>query len=60
MRYAVKVIWDNGEEELLKSGNTIASFASKRRAQEIADFMKAGMDEVQSINVVRYPKERKP
>jgi len=53
--YAIKVIWDDGEEELLCKGITDepARFATRRKAQEMAEFMKVGMDEVQSVNVVQ-------
>jgi len=58
MAYAVKVIWNNGKEELVQLGcrnSQPAIFPSKRRAQEQADFLKMGIsDEVQSINVVKY------
>jgi len=59
MTFAIKVIWNNGEEELLKQGlsSTVASFNSQQDAKEWADFMKMGMDaaEIQSINIIPYP-----
>lgn len=57
-RFAIKVIWLNGEEELLKTGHSgrVADFPSRDRAEAQRDFMLEGMaDEVQSINVVPYP-----
>lgn len=56
MRYAVKVIWKDGEEEYLKAGTRVAIFSAKSRAEEQAEFMRMGMDDVQSINVVQAPK----
>lgn len=58
MRYAVLVVWTNGDEEYVCKGvnsEKVASFTSKRDAQEMADFMHVGMDKVQSISVVKYP-----
>ena len=59
-RYAILVIWENGEEEYLKEGLVnIAKFSSRQRAQEQKDFMLMGMeDEVQSINVVPFPRKQ--
>lgn len=54
-RFAVLVVWKDGEEEYVKQGlsNRVAVFPSRRRAQEMRDFMLEGMsDEVQSINIV--------
>lgn len=56
--YAIKVIWTNGEEELLKKWptNRPARFSSIKKAVEQANFMLMGMDaeEYQSINVVPW------
>ena len=58
MAYAVKVIWHNGDEELVHLGcrhSRPAIFPTKRQAQDQADFLKIGIGEdVQSINVVKY------
>lgn len=60
-RWAVLVIWPDGEQEYARVGATpggpIATF-SKREAKARADFLRAGLeeDEVQSVNVVREPK----
>lgn len=60
-RFAIKVIWADGEEEYLKLGQstTPASYTSQQRAKEQIEFMRMGMDdgECQSINVVPYPRE---
>lgn len=55
MSYHIKVVWKDGEEELLKQGmgDQVAVFRSYRAAQEQAEFMRMGMDDVQSVNVVR-------
>lgn len=59
MSWAIKVIWDDGEDEYLKQGSRVAVFPSRERAQEMRDFMMEGMsDECQSINVVPAPKSR--
>jgi len=61
MRYAVQVVWNNGDTEYLNRGigDSIALFPSKQKATKYAEFMKMGMDEdVQSINVVRFPARR--
>ena len=59
MRYRIKVIWKNGEQEYVQAGvkpGQDAIFTSHRAAQEQADFLKIGIsDEVQSVNVVRGP-----
>lgn len=59
MKYAVKVVWDDGSEEYLKEGAAPAIFPAKSEAQEMAEFMRRGMygDEIQSINVVPAPSE---
>jgi hypothetical protein len=56
-RWAVLVVWLDGEEEYLHPGTSgdVAIFPSRERAQEQRDFMWIGMEgECQSINVVRY------
>lgn len=57
MNYAVLVIWKDGSEEYLKEGLGAipAKFSSKTAANGQVKFMKMGMDDFQSINVVRYP-----
>lgn len=59
MMWGIKVIWRNGEEEFVKEGRG-NWFTTKRRANEMADFMKQGMDplDYQSINVVPRPAKR--
>jgi hypothetical protein len=62
MSFAIKVIDEDGEEEYLCEGmgDTPAKYPSRHAAQEMVDFMKIGMDgEVQSINVVPYPKTQR-
>lgn len=59
VRYAVLVIWSEGEEEYLREGDQVAQFRTPRQALELVKFMRQGMDGVQSINVVRYPEERR-
>lgn len=58
-RFALLVVWKDGEQEFLKegpSGGPPAHFANRRRAEEMRDFMLEGMsEEVQSINVVSHP-----
>lgn len=52
--WRVKVVWLDGEEELLKEGDRVASFSSRRRAEDVRDFMLEGMeDEVQGIYVTQ-------
>jgi hypothetical protein len=64
MRYAIKVIWKNGDEEYVMSGlgksARIATFSAKSRARTEADFMAMGIDDAQSINVVRAPAAHLP
>lgn len=57
MRYAIKVIWRDGEEEYLKEGSRPATFANRERADSMRAFMLEGMDpeDIQSINVVPTP-----
>ena len=55
-RFAILVIWKDGEEEYLKEGTAIARFSSRKKAVEQTNFMQIGMeDDCQSINVVPYP-----
>jgi hypothetical protein len=59
--YAIKVVQDDGEEDFLCDGlgNVPTHFPSRAAAQRQVDFMKLGMDgDVQSINIVKYPKRR--
>jgi hypothetical protein len=60
--FALLVIGLNGEEDYLCNGmgDTPTRFFSKREAQSQKDFMWIGMDgDVQSINIVPYPKEQR-
>jgi hypothetical protein len=62
MPFAVKVVWDDGEEEYLHPGTNptgVAFFPTRKKAQDMADFMRQGMEGCQSINVVKYPKGEK-
>jgi hypothetical protein len=61
VRYAIKVIQKNGREDYLRDGvsanGRITGFPSYAAAMRQHDFMRIGMEgEVQSINVVKYPK----
>ena len=61
MSYAIKVVWLDGTEEYVRDGPTVrglvARFPKKKDAEEMRNFMLIGMsDEVQSINVVDYPR----
>ena len=59
MNYAIKVVQKLGDEEFLCEGlgDTPARFPSKAAAERQKQFMLIGMeDDVQSINVVKYPK----
>ena len=57
-RWAIVVIWLDGEEEYLKAGlgpEKVALFSSHYHAGKMKEFMLEGMsDEVQSINIVPY------
>lgn len=59
-RWAIKVIWQDGEEEFLREGMSpngkIALFSSRKRAEQQRDFMLEGIDRemLQSINIVSY------
>jgi hypothetical protein len=60
--YAIKVIQKNGDEDFLCDGlgDTPTRFPSYAAAMRQYDFLKVGMEgDVQSINVVKYPKGRK-
>lgn len=62
MAYAVKIIWRNGAEAFVNmnpGGYIPARFSSRAKAQEMAESFQMGLDqdEVQSINVVEYPKK---
>lgn len=59
--WALLVIWKDGDEEYLCDGlgDRPTRFVSSARAADQRDFMLMGMDdEVQSINVVPYPREK--
>lgn len=61
MPYAIKVVQKNGDEDFLCVGYTdiVAKFPSRAAAQKQKDFMLIGMeDEVQSINIVKYPAKK--
>lgn len=57
--FAILVIDNEGEENYVCDGmgNIPTRYSSRARAKEQVEFFKMGMeDEVQSINVVPYPK----
>jgi hypothetical protein len=61
VKYAIKVIEKNGREVYLRDGagpgGRITGFPSYASAMRQHDFMRIGMEgDVQSINVVKYPK----
>jgi len=61
MNYAIKVIDKEGNEDFLCDGlgNRPSKFPSHAAAQRQKDFMLMGMeDEVQSVNIVPYPKNK--
>ena len=61
-RWAVLVVWENGEEEYLKQGlgSAVATF-TKQAARDQVEFMKIGMEgDCQSINVVPAPPTKEP
>jgi hypothetical protein len=62
MKYAIKVVQKNGDEVYLRESNgAITGFPSYAAAMRQAEFMRIGMEgDVQSINVVKYPKRPKP
>ena len=60
--YAIKVVQKNGDEDFLCDdlGETPTRFRSYAAAYHKVDFMRIGMEgDVQSINIVKYPKKRK-
>lgn len=60
-RWAILVIWKNGQEDYVKQGlsDVIATF-SRADAIEQTKFMKIGMDgDCQSINIVPAPKRER-
>ena len=64
MKYAIKVIEKNGDEDYLRDGDggegRITGFPSYAAAMRQHEFMSIGMKgDVQSINVVKYPKSRR-
>jgi hypothetical protein len=62
VNYAIKIIQKNGAEDFLCDGLTTrpTKFPSRAAAERQRDFMNTGMEgDVQSINVVPYPKEAK-
>ncbi len=59
MIYAIKVVQKSGDDTYLCEGlgDTPARFPSRAAAERQKQFMLIGMEgEVQSINVVKYPK----
>ena len=59
--FAILVVDEDGEEEFLCDGlgDTPAKFPSRAAAEKQKEFMLIGMeDDVQSINVVKYPKRK--
>lgn len=60
MRWAILVVWDDGEEEYLTDAAGNVAVFTKARAKEQVEFMKIGMDEYQSINVVARPGRTRP
>ena len=59
MKYAIKVVQKNGDEAFLREGGgAITAFPSYAAAMRQHKFMCIGMkNDVQSINVVKYPKK---
>lgn len=63
MRFAVKVIDDEGNEMYLRHGarpgeGVVVSFPSREKAQVVAEDLRQNIgDEVRSVNVVAYPAE---
>ena len=58
--HAIKVIQKNGDEDFLCDGmgNTPTRFPSYEAAMRQYEFLKIGLKgDVQSINVVKYPKK---
>jgi len=58
MRYAVKVIYDDGEEDFVCTGfsDRVAVFPSLERAREQADFLNIGLDDGKAF-AVRAPRQ---
>lgn len=52
-RWKILVVWSNGDEEYVAQGNYDAVFTSREKAEETAELAKMGMDNYQSISVVR-------
>jgi hypothetical protein len=61
MKYAIKVVQKNGDECYLReTSGAITGFPSYAAAMRQHEFMSIGMKgDVQSINVVKYPKVRR-
>ena len=59
MKYAIKVVQKNDDENYLREANgAISGFPSYAAAMRQHEFMSIGMKgDVQSINVVKYPKK---
>ncbi len=58
MAWAVLVVWKDGNVEYLHEGHRIATFRRRPEANTQREFLLIGMeDDVQSINVVKAPKE---
>jgi hypothetical protein len=60
--FAILVIDADGNDSYVcdNLGDTPTRYTSKSSAQSFVDFMRIGMDgDVQSINVVPYPKKRR-
>ena len=59
MRYAVKVIFEDGREEFLRGGvdhGPVARFSSLTRAKRMAEFIQMGLDEGERAFAVLYGK----
>lgn len=52
-RWKILVVWKNGDEEFVANGTDDAIFTSKEKAQEVADGFKMGIDDAESVSVVR-------
>jgi hypothetical protein len=58
MRWAIRVTYENGEDAWLRSGSAIdegpiVQFRSREAAERQADFAREGLDEGQSLTIVR-------
>jgi hypothetical protein len=55
-RWAIKVIWNDGREDMVMEGasDRVKIFTARARAQEVADFLGEGIlgDEAQSVSVI--------